>query len=105
MSDHQQPYTPASSADLAQLDGLGRFLEENRTPERRHTWRIVMFCLLGLLVVLNFIVPNHHPHFGLDKYPLFWPIFGFGVGVIMVFFVKKIVQPLIKRPEDYYADL
>jgi len=104
MSDPIQ-HTPPSSADLAKLDSLGRFLEENRTPERRRSWRLVMLAVLGLLAVLNFIIPNHHPHFILDKYPLFWPIFGFGVGVIMVFFVKKIVQPLIKRPEDYYGDL
>jgi len=99
----QEPRT--SAADLNQLGGLGRFLEENRAPERRRTWRIIMFCALGLLVVLNFIIHNHHPHFILDEYPLFWPFFGLGVGVIMVFFVKKIVQPLIKRPEDYYGDI
>ncbi len=87
------------------LEGLGRILEDNRTPERRRTWRLVLFCVLGLTVVLNVLVPNHHPHFGVDVYPGFWPVFGLGIGLVMVFFVKKIVQPLIKRPEDYYGDI
>ncbi len=104
MSDHEQ-YKPASPQDLAQLDGLGRFLEENRTPEKSRTWKIILFAVLGLLVVLNLVIPNHHPHFGLDDPPVFWPAFGLVVGVVMVFFVKKIVQPMIKRPEDYYGDL
>ena len=95
-----------AAADAAKgLDGLGAWLEQNRTPEKRRTWRLALFAGLGLLVVLNLFVRNHHPHFGIDWIPGFWPVFGFGVGVAMVFFVKKIVQPLIKRPEDYYGDL
>ena len=94
-----------SDPHISKLSPLGRWLEENRTPARRGLWRKVMFALLGVLVVLNFIIPNHHPHFGADKYPGFWPVFGLVIGVVMVFFVKKIVQPLIKRPEDYYGDL
>jgi len=104
MSDHVD-YKPASPQDLAKLDGLGRFLEENRTPEKRRAWKLALFAVLGLLVVLNLIVRNHHPHFGIDDIPGFWPVFGLVAGVVMVFFVKKIVQPLIKRPEDYYGDL
>ena len=104
MSDHDQ-YKPASPQDLARLDGLGRFLEENRTPEKRRSWKLVFFGVLGLLVVLNLVVRNHQPHFEIDWIPGFWPVFGLTVGVVMIFFVKKIVQPLIKRPEDYYGDL
>jgi hypothetical protein len=104
MSDHIE-YKPATPQDLAKLGTLGRFLEENRTPEKTRTWKILFFALLGVTVVLNLVIPNHHPHFGLDKIPGFWPVFGLVVGIVMVFFVKKIVQPLIKRPEDHYADL
>ncbi len=108
MSDHTHTppsWTAPSAADLARLDSFGRLLEENRTPEKRRTWRLVLFTVLGLLVVLNVVVPNHHPHFGVDEVPGFWPAFSFFMGVAMIFFVKKIVQPLIKRPEDYYGDL
>ena len=107
MTDHdipqnaQMPEPPAPAG----LDGLGCWLETQRRPEKLKIWRYVFFGLLGLTVLLNLIVPNHHPHFEVDKYPGFWPVFGLGVGVVMVFFVKKIVQPLIRRPEDYYGDL
>ena len=87
------------------LTGFGAWLESIRTPEERRAGRLVMLGTLGLLVVLNLFVPNRHPHFGIDDVPGFWPVFGFGLGVAMIFFVKKIVQPLIKRPEDYYGDL
>lgn len=90
---------------LKQLSPLGRILEDNRSCVKRSMWRKVFFAGLTILVVLNFVVPNLHPHFGVDKYPGFWPAFGLIVGVIMIYLVKKIVQPLIKRPEDYYGDL
>ena len=92
--------------DSAEITPLGRWLEDNRTPERLAVWKKVFFGLLALMVVLNLIVPNHHPHFaGMDAVPGFWPAISFVMGVAMIFFVKKIVQPLIKRPEDYYGDL
>ncbi|MDR1046099.1 MAG: hypothetical protein LBP33_13490 [Candidatus Adiutrix sp.] len=84
---------------------FGAWLEERRRPEERRFWRLFFFGLLGLVLLLSLLAPNHHPHFVVDAYPAFWPVFGLGVGLLMVFFVKKIVQPLIKRPEDYYGDL
>ena len=95
----------ASEADLKKLSPLGRVLEENRSCDKVKIWRMLFFAVLAILVVLNFVVPNLHPHFVVDKYPGFWPVFGLVVGVIMIFLVKKIIQPLIKRPEDYYGDL
>ncbi len=104
MSD-QRVYREGGSPENIKLSALGRCLKANAAPEKAALWKKVMFAVLGLLVVLNIFIPNHHPHFGVDRAPGFWPAFGFFVGVVMVFFVKKIVQPLIKRPEDYYGDL
>ena len=104
MSD-QRVYKAGESLDNTELGALGRCLKANGAPEKVKMWRKVLFAVLGLLVLLNIVIPNHHPHFGVDRVPGFWPAFGFFVGVVMVFFVKKIVQPLIKRPEDYYGDI
>jgi TRAP-type C4-dicarboxylate transport system permease small subunit len=87
------------------LGFLGRFLDKQLTPERTRTWRIVFFLALAVIALLNIIIRNHHPHFGVDAYPFFWVLFGLIVGVVLVFLVKKIIQPLIKRSEDYYGDL
>lgn len=80
--------------------GLGLLLEKMR--DNWKAWRMIMFVVLALLVVLNFFIHPHHPHFGIDKYPGFWAVFGCGVGLGMVIIMKKIVQPTIGRKEDYY---
>lgn len=105
MSEPKHIEKIASEAELAQLCGLGRFLEENRSSVKIQSWRKRMYIFLALLVVLNFVVANVHPHFVYDVYPGFWPVVSFVVGVVMIFFVKRIVQPVIKRPEDYYGDI
>ncbi|MDR2339178.1 MAG: hypothetical protein LBF40_03455 [Deltaproteobacteria bacterium] len=85
--------------------GLGGLLDRQLEPSRVRAWRTLFFLALLVAALLNLVVKNEHPHFGLDKYPFFWPAFGLVVGVVMVFIVKKVIQPLIKRPEDYYGDL
>jgi hypothetical protein len=84
---------------------LGQFLEDQLAPGRPRMWRNIFFALLAVIALLGVVVKNHHPHFGVDAYPFFWPVFGLGVGLVLVFVVKKIIQPLIKRPEDHYGDL
>ena len=71
----------------------------------RAKWLKAFFAVLGFLLLLNIFVRPHHPHFGMDAYFGFWALFGLGVGIIMVFVMKKIVQPLIVRKEDYYGDI
>ncbi|MDR2367059.1 MAG: hypothetical protein LBF58_02965 [Deltaproteobacteria bacterium] len=84
---------------------LGRFLADQLAPGRPRVWRNVFFAILLVIAALGVVIPNHHPHFGVDSYPFFWPVFGLVAGLVMVFVVKKIIQPLIKRPEDHYGDL
>ena len=82
---------------------LGSILREE--IQRRALWLKIYGAVLGVLVLLNLFITPHHPHFGLDKYFGFWAVFGFGVGYVMVFVMKRIVQPLIVRKEDYYGDI
>jgi hypothetical protein len=84
---------------------FGRILANQLAASRIKAWRCIFFLALLLVALLNLVITNHHPHFGWDKYPFFWPIFGLLVGLIMVFLVKKIIQPFLKGPEDYYGDL
>ncbi|MBN2141125.1 MAG: hypothetical protein PHV85_10430 [Desulfovibrionaceae bacterium] len=79
---------------------LGELLDKWRQQWR--AWRVIMFAVLACLVGLNFVFHPHEPHFGYDKYTGFWAIFGLGVGLVMVIVMKKIIQPMIARDEDFY---
>ena len=68
-------------------------------------WRKLFFSVLGGLLALNIVCRPHEPHFGLDKHPFFWAVFGLGIGLVMVYVMKKIIQPRIVRKEDYYGDI
>ncbi len=82
---------------------LGSFLEWQNSLFR--FWRKVFFAALIVFVALNVFIRPVEPHFGLDQYPGFWAVFGLGVGLVMIFVMKRIIQPLIVRKEDYYGDL
>ncbi|MDR0355815.1 MAG: hypothetical protein LBJ64_08805 [Deltaproteobacteria bacterium] len=84
---------------------LGQFLENQLAPGRPKLWRNIFLTSLAVIAVLGVAIKNRHPHFGYDAYPFFWPVFGLGLGLALIFAVKKIIQPLIKRPEDHYGDL
>ena len=66
---------------------------------------LLWIAVLGLLLFLNIFIHPHHPHFVVDAYWGFWAVFGLGVGVVMVYVMKRIIQPLIVRKEDYYGDI
>ena len=85
--------------------GLGGLLAAQLTPGRGKIWRNVLFAALAAAAVVGIIIPNHHPHFVYDALPLFWPVFGLVLGLALVFAAKRVIQPIIKRPEDYYGDL
>jgi hypothetical protein len=84
---------------------LDKFLAAQLTAGRIRLWRRIFFVALAIIAVLNVVATNSHPHFVWDAKPLFWPAFGLIVGLALVFLAKKIIQPLIKKSEDYYGDL
>lgn len=82
---------------------LGKFLQDQAAKSR--VWLKAFLAVLAALAAANLFLRPEHPHFGYDSLPFFWPVFGLGVGLVMVLAVKKIIQPLIVRKEDYYDDL
>ncbi|QJB54895.1 hypothetical protein [Pseudodesulfovibrio sp. zrk46] len=87
---------------MSEQQGLGGLLKN--WSENTKTWKYIFFGVLFVLLVLNVPFVTHHPHFGIDKYPGFFAGFGLFVGLGMVIIMKKIVQPFIKRGEDFYGD-
>lgn len=72
---------------------------------KRGLWMILWAGAMGFLLLLNLFIWPDHPHFGVDVIPWFWAAFGLGVGLLMVYVMKRIIQPLIVRKEDYYGDI
>ncbi len=85
------------------MSALGKFLQAQMA--NRRLWFMAFLAGLAVLAAVNLFLRPEHPHFGYDALPFFWPVFGLGVGLIMVLVVKKLIQPLIVRKEDYYDDL
>ncbi|GAB6126522.1 hypothetical protein [Humidesulfovibrio idahonensis] len=71
---------------------------------RTRTGVIAVLFFLGLagLVVANVFVRPHEAEYVFDIYPGFWAVFGLIGGLAMVIIMKKIVQPMISRGDDYY---
>ncbi len=97
-----------------ELGALVDALKENRSflgafiqAQLRLTipWMILWFATLALLLILNIFIRPEHPHFVVDAYWGFWAVFGLGIGCLMVYVMKRIIQPLIVRKEDYYGDI
>jgi hypothetical protein len=71
---------------------------------RARTGLIAVLFFLGLvgLVGANVFIRPHEVEFVYDAYPGFWAVFGLVGGLAMVIIMKKIVQPMISRGDDYY---
>ena len=68
------------------------------------TLRNLMFASLGLLVVLNLFITPHDPHFGLDKFPGFWALFGLLGAVILAKGAKGAAHTFLGKDEDFYEN-
>jgi len=82
---------------------LGNFLERARKHHCKG-WKWGFFLFLGGALGANFMIRPHHAEFGLDAYPGFWALFGLALTIAMVFVMKKIIQPLLVRPEETVDD-
>ena len=80
---------------------LGEKLDTARKQNIK-AWKTGFWIFLGLIVAANLVVRPHHAEFGLDAYPGFWAVFGLVVTVAMVFVMKKIIQPMLVRPEENF---
>ena len=78
---------------------LGAFLDRMRRQYLRQ-WKTGLFIFLGCAVLANLFLGPPTPEYHLDAYPGFWAVFGLASSVIMVWGMKKIIQPFIKRPEE-----
>jgi len=67
----------------------------------RRLW-VGFAVLLALTVVAQFVI-DIKGYFGLDGWPAFAAVYGFGACVAMVL-VAKMLGVVLRRPDDYYDD-
>jgi hypothetical protein len=77
-------------------------LPAGKSQGLRRKLRNLMFVSLGLLVVLNLFITPHHPHFGLEKFPGFWALFGLLGAVILAKGAKGAAHTFLGKDEDFY---
>jgi len=69
---------------------------------RSRAFKIGLFIALGLLVAVNLAILPHHPHFGLEKIPGFWALFGVIGALILAKVCKGAAHTFLGKKEDYY---
>lgn len=83
---------------MREPQSLGNWLERARS--HADGWKKALYVVLGLFVVLNLFITPHHPHFSGEGIPGFWEAFALGATVVMVVVLKKVIYPILARPED-----
>jgi hypothetical protein len=74
-----------------------RRLDDPRTVTRI-VYALGILCGLALIADLFY---DKHPHFDVEGWPAFYPVYGF-VGSVLLVLTAKQLRRLLKRGEDYY---
>lgn len=62
----------------------------------------IMYAVLTVMVLLNFIITPPHPHFGAEKIPGFWAVFGVAVAVALARLAKGAAHTFLGKDVDFY---
>jgi len=87
--------TEAPTRDLADPAGA-------RSSGSARRLKLAFFVCLGVLLALNLFILPHHPHFGLEKIPGFWALFGLAGAVLLTRLAKGAAHTFLGKDEDYY---
>lgn len=82
------------------MTNLGRFLDAMR--KRAALWKALFFVFLLLLVALNLFITPGHPHVPQEAIPGFWPVFGLGVALVLIYLTKVVFTHIVGVSEDFY---
>ena len=67
------------------------------------TVKWVLFIGLGLLVVLDIIIPREESHYFVDKIYGFWTLFSLVGCFLLIKISKGIAHLFLAKDEDYYG--
>ena len=74
-----------------------RWLDQPRNVTRI-VYGLAALCALALLADFGY---TKHPHFGVERWPGFYAVYGFVVSVSLVLAAKQL-RRVLRRDEDYY---
>lgn len=77
---------------------IGSWLDS--AQKKAGVFRTLLFVVLAVLVLLNFVIRPHEAEFAAEAYPAFWALFALIGAIVMVFVLKKIIYPLLARQEE-----
>ena len=65
---------------------------------------VILFCYVGIgaITVWSLTLDTSHVEVAVEKFPVFWGIFGFLASVVIIFFAYWLGKAGIKTREDYY---
>lgn len=61
-----------------------------------------MYASLSVLVAFNLFIRPHEPHFGAERLPGFWALFGAGVAILLAFVAKWCAHTFLGKDVDFY---
>jgi len=64
--------------------------------------KIIIAVILGIVVLSDFLVHRHHPHFIWDKIPGFGAAYGLFSCIVIVIISKFIGHHGLMKKEDFY---
>ncbi len=74
----------------------------SRQRDKLFFWKKIFYAVLILLLLLNIVIRVHHPHFGLEKIPGFWAVFGLAGALVLGKLSKAAAHTILGRNEDFY---
>ncbi|MGY6708729.1 MAG: hypothetical protein ACXIVF_10415 [Rhizobiaceae bacterium] len=81
---------------------LGRFLEYLVDNRRTVIW--IMYGVLALVVILDFLIPSGYDRFWWETVGGFGALYGFISCTLIIVVSKLLGKVFLNRPEDYYDD-
>ena len=74
----------------------------SRPNNNRVSLIVLGLIFLGILVIPEALI-ERHPHFAMEKIPLFFPLLGFSAVVVLVL-LARLLKAILGRKEGHYDD-